>query len=350
MGVLLFHMDFLLFETVTQHSRLLPRGHLCVDFFFILSGYVIANSYDSKLSEGLSAKAFIGVRVARLWPLVVLTCLVGFIFHIARSLRDFGSLGIDPIILTSLGLNFLMLPAFAATIAFPFNPAAWSIFFEFAINVFYGVFFRRLGISIINSLIALGVAGLAMVAVTNNSLDVGWSIAGIFHALPRVVYSFFVGVVIFRFRENFQFNCPTYYLGALLILSGFFLSVERSIELPWGGLFEFGVVVLFFPMLLVVSINTRLPTWADSLAWLLGGISYSVYLWQTPLLIGYSALPQVFLGQKIAEFIPWAGMAFFPSIFLASYLTWVYFELPAQKWLRTKISQRRDVGAATLHS
>src|SRR5690242_11295289 len=48
--VMLYHTNFLFFATY----KTFPRGYLCVDFFFILSGYVIANSYDAKILNGWS--------------------------------------------------------------------------------------------------------------------------------------------------------------------------------------------------------------------------------------------------------------------------------------------------------
>jgi peptidoglycan/LPS O-acetylase OafA/YrhL len=59
-----------------------------------------------------------------------------------------------------------------------------------------------------------------------------------------------------------------------------------------------------------------------------------VYLLQTPLVVGYSALPQVLFGQKITAFIPWAGLLFMLIFFPIAFICWNYFERPAQRWLR----------------
>ena len=340
-GVLIFHMDFLFLGDRGGATGLIPRGYLCVDFFFLLSGYVISISYDEKLSKGLTTKSFIWIRFARLWPLLALTCLAGLVLHVARSMRDHGTLGLDLVVVADFGLNLLMVPAFiGAAITFPYNPAAWSIFLEFAINAVYAAFFRHMKNSVIILLLLAGVVGLMFTATANNSLDVGWSISNLVDAVPRVVYSFFLGVVICRYRHSLRFNCPPYVFAAVLALTVVPLCLPTSASMLWEGLFELAVVVLLFPLLLVVSINTRLPNWADTLGFLIGGFSYSLYLWQTPMLIAFSAVPQILIGQKIAELTPWSGLIFFPFIFAASYVSWVYFERPAQRWLRAFASSR----------
>src|SRR4051812_33009270 len=55
----------------------LGHGYLAVDFFFLLSGFVIAFAYDSRLSAGMSAWRFMGLRLIRLYPLILLGMLLG---------------------------------------------------------------------------------------------------------------------------------------------------------------------------------------------------------------------------------------------------------------------------------
>lgn len=339
-GVLFFHMGFLFLGSDDESLKLLPRGYLCVDFFFILSGYVIASSYGWKLSRGLGLSSFVGIRIARLWPLVVLTCLAGFVLNAARSYKHLGTPDIGPETLFNLGLNLAMLPAVTGAIVFPFNPAAWSIFFEMVANVFYAAFYKQLRVVVTLVIMALGVVGLAVAAAINGSLDVGWSTSNLLYALPRVAYSFFLGVIVFRYRTALHVNWPAYGLAILLVVAGLILSVPVDKHSLWNGAYDFFVIVFFFPILLIVAVGTRMPPWANSLALLLGGISYSIYLWQTPMLAAFAAMPQILLGQKIADFVPWAGWVYIPFMFAVSYLTWIYFERPAQRWLRARFSGR----------
>jgi peptidoglycan/LPS O-acetylase OafA/YrhL len=331
--VMLYHIGFLLFGTQT----ILARGYLCVDFFFILSGYVIANSYDAKLSNGLGVKHFLVIRIARLWPLVLLTTLIAFVVQVLRYRRDIPDLdGFD--LAVSLACNLVMMPSPRSPIEFlfPYNGAAWSIFFELGANVIYVLMFRHITRATLGFVILVSGMSLAWAALAFNSLDVGMTRANFIFGLPRVLFSFFLGVLLFRWRNNLPktpiSGAPAFLVG--LIVSGAFICLPIAPLTYVNGLIDLVVVGLVFPILVRIAESARLSGSLGSLAWFLGGISYSVYLLQTPLMVGYSALPQILFGQKIGAFIPWGGLLFIVMLLPIAYICWVYFERPAQRWLR----------------
>jgi peptidoglycan/LPS O-acetylase OafA/YrhL len=331
--VMIYHTNFLFFET----SKPFHRGYLCVDFFFLLSGYVIANSYDAKILNGFGAKQFLVVRIARLWPLVLLSTLIAFAVQVLRYRRDMPDLdNLDLAI--SLACNLVMMPSPSSPniVLFPFNGAAWSIFFEMIANVIYISMFRyttgaTLGFVILGSGVALAATALAF-----DSLDVGMTQWNFIFGLPRVLFSFFLGILLFRWRNNFRklpiSGAPALLVG--LIVAGALMSIPKIPLAYVNGLIDLLVAVSVFPILLRIAESARLTGSLGSVAWFLGGISYSVYLLQTPFMVGYSALPQVLFGQKIAAFVPWGGLLFTLMFLPAAYLCWVYFERPAQRWLR----------------
>ena len=336
--VMLYHIKFLFSEVQVFH-----RGYLCVDFFFLLSGYVIANSYDKKIFNGLSAKAFVAIRVARLWPLVLLTTLIAFAVQVVRFSRYMPDLsGWD--LAVSLACNLVMIPSPSSPngFLFPFNGAAWSIFFEMGANLIYISMFRyTTGSTLRFVLLGSGLA-LAWTALAFNSLDVGMTQTSLIFGLPRVLFSFFLGVVLFRWRNslwNPPFSGVPAFLVALIV-TGALIGIPVIPLAYVNGVIDFLLVVFVFPVLLLIARNARLSGSLGSLAWFLGGISYSVYLLQTPLMVGYSALPQLFLGQKIAVFAPWAGFLFTLLLLPVAYICWTYFERPAQRWLREALLRK----------
>lgn len=114
--------------------NLAPGGNLAVDFFFALSGFVIARAYSARLRSGLSWLRFAEIRLVRLYPLVLLGCgfgLVKMLFQIGMGHETAPSWGQFAWILI---LNPLLLPA-PGVYLFPLNNPAWSLFFElFAIS------------------------------------------------------------------------------------------------------------------------------------------------------------------------------------------------------------------------
>jgi peptidoglycan/LPS O-acetylase OafA/YrhL len=157
--------------------------------------------------------------------------------------------------------------------------------------------------------------------------------------LPRVSFSFFLGVMLYRRRDILRIGTTgdSRFLSLGLLAAGAIICLPKIPVAYMDGLIDFAIAVCVFPIILRIAETTKLSRRLGALAWFLGGISYSVYLLQTPLMVGYSALPQLFFGSKVAEFVPWAGILFILFIIQISYLCWVYFERPAQRWLMTKL-------------
>ncbi len=192
-------------------------------------------------------------------------------------------------------------------------------------------------------LVVAGALGLVMAVEVHNSLDLGWGSDNFLFGFPRVVFSFFLGVAIQRSGAWMKLTWVRgpYPLFGGLLTTTLLLSVPPTASSPFDGYYDLGVVTVLFPMLLVIAVSSTLPQGVSQGALLLGGISYSVYLLHTPLMILYSGVPQVVLGQKIATLAPWAGMIFVPILLIISYLCWVCFERPAQKWLRAGAVRRQ---------
>lgn len=339
--VLIYHVDFLFFGTQT----LVKRGYLCVDFFFLLSGFVIANSYERKLSRGMGFREFVVVRIARLWPLVALTTLIGLIVQLPRWKRDFAELDAGSIVLTALfAAAGLPTPTPLGTFFFPINGAAWSIFFEFAVNIAYALLLPLLNRRTLISLVVVSALLLLVAAIRFNSIDVGWSTSNILFGVPRALLSFCLGVLIWRLDLPRLIAHP--FRPVVLFAGLAFACLVMNVPREWlgalSGLYDVAVVSLLFPALMLVAVRTELASTSRSIASFLGGISYSVYLLQTPLLIGFSGLPQILLGRKVHEFTPVAGFIFIPACIALAWLTWVYFELPAQKWVKSTLLGRKS--------
>ncbi len=347
-AVLFYHMDFLLFGEQT----LLKRGYLCVDFFFLLSGFVIANSYERRLGHSLEVFEFVVLRVARLWPLVALATVIGLLVQVPRWQRDLGAIDPWAVVLTGLfnGVG-LPTPLSPNQFLFPLNGAAWSIFFEAVVNLAYVLLLPWLSRRILLAIVVVSGLALLLVGVWQNTIDVGWDHSNFLYGFPRASFAFFLGVIIWRIgaeRLQTQSRNPRLLVAALLIILAAISVPTNRIPIV-NGLYDVALVVIAFPVLLLIAIRTRLGPQASAIAWLLGGISYSVYLLQTPLVIGFSALPQVLLGRKIGQFVPWAGFVFIALILVVSYLTWTRFEQPAQRWLRDRMKRHQAKGAtATL--
>lgn len=107
----------------TEIMRLLTEGYLSVNFFFILSGFVIQYSYGFKLRQGiLGARSFLFYRFAHLWPTYLLA--------LAAALAVYAGAYAPSYLKTpSFWCHVFMVQSWIpdSTFAFNFNGAAWSI-------------------------------------------------------------------------------------------------------------------------------------------------------------------------------------------------------------------------------
>jgi peptidoglycan/LPS O-acetylase OafA/YrhL len=178
------------------------ESYLAVDFFFALSGFVLAHAYGKQLRKELSASHFMALRFTRLYPLYLLALAIS----LATSWKQLahGELTVD------LLFAVLFLPTLGNTITlFPLNGPSWSLFFELAANALFGLIDRRLcnytlgliviaagcavAISVATSAFGFGHAGVG-------AMDAGYNWSSFGAGLLRVIYSFFAGVLVYRMR------------------------------------------------------------------------------------------------------------------------------------------------------
>ena len=321
--VLLYHTDFLF----DARGIILPKAYLCVDFFFALSGFVIAANYSLEARPKIFFRQFLIARLARLWPLLAASVSVGFLVMGAKLYQDFHYFDTLPLIGSAV-FNGLMLPSFFQPYSidrlYIFNGAAWSIFFELMINIVYFVFFRRLLNKYLLIVLLLSWCALFLSAFSNHGLDVGWSSQNFIYGFARVFYSFILGLVIFSGRVFERFRVSAFWLVSMAILFVF------TLQLDWGWIYDLIIITLVFPVILIVSVNSNVVGKTKAIAQFIGDISYSVYLLQTPFIILFSGLSVVLLGAKIGVFTPTAGYVFLMLFIPCCYFCWRYFEMPSQ--------------------
>ena len=144
----------------------LNHAHIAVDFFFILSGFVISYAYDNRWQQ-MSMGQFFKRRLIRLHPMLVMGAVLGFVaFSFVGFERWDNSAAPMSWVMTALLLTLFMIPAVPGVPyevrgngeMFPLNGPAWSLFFEYIGNILYALFIRRLSTKMLSVLtIVLGV-------------------------------------------------------------------------------------------------------------------------------------------------------------------------------------------------
>jgi peptidoglycan/LPS O-acetylase OafA/YrhL len=148
-----------------------PHGALAVDFFFLLSGFVIASAYEVRLQAGqISVVSFVKLRVIRLYPLIFVGALLGT----AGYFRVYDRQTLAIVLLTGLALIPTPLaPASESFNAIPANPPSWSLFIELWGNVLYALVARWLTNRVLLGLIVLFGLTLAAACWEYNGINFG---------------------------------------------------------------------------------------------------------------------------------------------------------------------------------
>ena len=325
------------------------HGYLAVDFFFILSGFVIGYAYDDRWKKTLTTREFFKRRLIRLHPMVIMGVVLGAITYYMQGCErwDGTQVGTSMLMLAMLLNLFLipMAPGAAADVRgnsemYPLNGPNWSLFFEYIGNILYALFIRKLSTRWLAVLVALAGAGLAGYAIGNGSgyghLGVGWSLAGTNFpgGMLRLMFAFSAGLLMSRVFK------PVHIRGAFWLCS---LAVVVLLSMPhvggterlWlNGLYDSVCVIVIFPLLVWLGASGKATDSGTSrVCKFCGDISYPVYVVHYPFM--YLFYSWTFTGVPFSEAWPWAVTVFLGSIVLAYIVLKVYDE-PLRRWLGRK--------------
>ena len=277
------------------------HGYLAVDFFFMLSGFVIGYAYDDRLRDGrMTAWGFFKRRLVRLHPMVIVGVAAGVVAYVAGGCQNWDgdkvSLGMVAI---ACVLNLFMLPMLPGAGAdvrgngemFPLNGPHWSLFFEYIGNALYVLIIRRLKTTVLWAVTGVAAVALTWFAVGNLSgdyhLGVGWTLAGnnLWGGMLRLMFSFTAGLLMSRYIAGRELKPIRWAMGwcSLALIGLLTVPFVGSASSPWiNGVYESVVVIIVFPVILYIGASARGN--GNGVSRFLGDISYPVYAIHYPLM------------------------------------------------------------------
>ena len=272
--VLVYHVfEGLAFAAGVDVITGLNHGYLAVDFFFILSGFVIGYAYDDRLRTTMTTGGFIRRRLIRLHPMIVMGALIGFAaFWVQGGVHWDGTHVALSTALLSLLLSLFMIPAFPGSQLdvrgnaemFPFNGPAWSLFFEYIGNLLYVLFIHRLSTRALGWLAFVTGACLALFSLFDLSgygmLGVGWTLDGwnFPGGLLRMLFPYTMGMWLARrFRPRRRVKGAFWICSAVLL--GLFLVpyIPGKSPVCLNAVFEMVCVMVIFPLILLTAASSQ---------------------------------------------------------------------------------------------
>lgn len=284
--VAIYHADDLI------GINIFTSGYLAVDFFFVLSGFIITHAYGNRMSGGMKLREFVVIRMARFYPLYILGTSAGFTIILLGVISGHSSVNPNSLFII-LMLSALFVPNISSrdyADLFPLNVPSWSLFFELIINVLFVALSRWMKPKIILAVVVSVGAALCICTMYYGSVKYGFTLATFHVGALRGVFSFMVGVLIYRFGDSIRtrIKMPA---GAAIILLAVLLSADPPEPLrPW---FDILFVVLLSPALVISGAVTELaPRWTG-LANFAGTASFVVYALHAPTYLGARAISTV---------------------------------------------------------
>ena len=302
------------------------HGHLGVDFFFLLSGFVISYAYDDRWKsrqrstvKSLSLKDFFKRRLIRLHPMLVMGAFIGLIcFLLQGGVKWDGSSTPIHWTLIAFVLTLFFIPAYPGASydirgnaeMFPLNGPSWSLFFEYIGNILYALFIRKLSNKMLTVLVgATGILWIWFVAFDISGYDmigIGWTldVVNFFGGLLRMMFPFTLGMLMARLfsqrttdnrRQSF-FTNNIFWIATIVLFALFsvpYISgedvtsrVPTLANISLNGIYELFCIMVVFPLIVWIAAlsDSAQSKFTLRISKFLGDLSYPLYIVHYPVM------------------------------------------------------------------
>ena len=330
----------------------LNHSHIAVDFFFILSGFVISYAYDDRWTK-MSIGGFFKRRLIRLHPMLVMGALIGAVtFFIGGFEKWDGSVTPTSWVMIAMLLTMFMIPAVPGVPyevrgngeMFPLNGPTWSLFFEYIGNILYALFIRRLSTKRLALLaVILGIAhGWFFIGNVSgyDNIGVGWTIDSInfWGGLVRMLFPFTVGMLLARTFKPRNVKGAFWICSAMLLVLFAVPYIASSGKPSINSLYEFVCIAFIFPIIVWLGAcgsNCKSDASTMRINKFLGDLSYPLYIVHYPIMyLFYSWLIEK-QYYSLDKCIGVAAMVVALSIAVA-YACLKLYDEPLRRWLAKK--------------
>lgn len=332
----------------------LNHGHIAVDFFFILSGFVISYAYDDRWQK-MTLGGFFKRRLIRLHPMLVMGAVIGTITFLIGGREQWDGT-VTPIggVALALLLTALMIPALPGSMhevrgngeMFPLNGPQWSLFFEYIGNIIYALIIRRLSTRLLAVLVALLATLHTWIFVWNlsgyDSVGIGWTIDTInfWGGLVRMLFPFTVGMLLARTFKPRKIKYAFWICSAILLATFAVPYIASEGALSMNSLYEVVCIAFVFPIIVWLGACGTAEGSTGRISGLLGDLSYPLYIVHYPVMYLFYA----WLIDK--HFYSFEDTLLMPAIVVAVSIALAYvclklYDEPVRKWLAHKFMNRK---------
>ncbi|MCF0244232.1 MAG: acyltransferase [Bacteroidaceae bacterium] len=357
--VIVFHLVETYFwgDPVHQHIN---HGYLAVDFFFVLSGFVVGYAYDDRWGK-MNTWDFFKRRLVRLHPMITISIVFGMLMFYFRG-GDIAPATAWYYVLWMGVLNFFIFPISGFDgrwgETFPLTGTHWSLLLEYFANIIYAFVLRRLPTKVLALLTvvaalcsidhALGLNTFGDMPADNNRLGTfigGWGIDGweLHIAAVRLAFPFLVGMLLSRVKKFITVNGGFWWTALLIAIILFMPRIGG--EDPSGfwknGLYECIAVIVVFPIIIMMGAGSEVNGRKSSaICRFLGEISYPVYAMHFPFIYIQMNWVATHSNAPLSTHI-FVNTTFFLLSIATAYATLKLYDEPVREWLKDKVLRKK---------
>ena len=351
--VVAFHI-FEAFAGGNRFVQIINHGYLAVDFFFLLSGFVVAYAYDDRWQK-MTQWEFYKRRLIRLQPMVIMGMVVGALFYYLQAsdilFPQIAGMAVWKVILTMIiGFTLLPIPPSMEIRGWgemhPLDGPAWSLLFEYIANILYALFFRRFSNKVLGIFVLLFAGILINYTVFGPKGDVigGWSLnlEQMNVGFTRLLYPFFAGVLLSRLRKLIHIKSAFWVCSILIALVLMVPRIGDENSLWMNGLYESFCIILVFPLIVSIGAGGEIKNpFSQKICKVLGAISYPLYITHYPLIYWFTAW---IVDNKVSLSNGYVlGIVVLITSIVIAYLCLKLYDEPVRNCLQNKFLKRKLV-------
>jgi peptidoglycan/LPS O-acetylase OafA/YrhL len=340
--IVIFHAFNYSFGWDTPLS-LMHHAYLAVDFFFGLSGFVVAYAYDDRWAR-MSTLQFFRIRLIRLHPLVLLGATLGLLGYLLDPFGKAINQTSAPMLLLAYVTSLLLLPSPPVggrqNESQALNGPAWSLMQEYLGNIAYALILRRLRALTLGIIFVVSGLVLIWVANTKGSLDGGWGYPAIWMAPLRLTVSFVMGLWLYRIQHRIR--RPQ--IG-LLILSILLVVIFQAPKFPnasgfsLNGLYDAACVLFLFPIIIICGAHSNAGAGMVRLCKFSGRLSYPLYITHIPFVYVIANFANT--RHPATSVVLVCIFLLLPTVIAVAWLALRYFDEPVRAWLTSRYGMKR---------
>jgi peptidoglycan/LPS O-acetylase OafA/YrhL len=325
-AVVIFH--FMEIAIPDYKNNFIAHAYLAVDFFFCLSGFVIAYAYDDKMAT-IGIREFLKRRLIRLHPLVIIGSVIGLLVFIFDPFTNLYHKYADKtwllFICSCLMIPFPLVKERYFNL-FHLNAPTWSLFWEYIANILYAIVLVKLPKKMLWILTVLAAIALVYEGWKSHHLSVGWGGDNIRGGGIRVAFSFLAGIMVYRMRWIIQSKLGFVSLSILLL---------PALLFPWNEKFTWLadplVCIFYFTFLIMLGAGALTRKATQPICQFSGKISYPLYMVHYPFI--WVFLSYVEKYKPSLQTMTWITVAGTALLLLFAWLVMKYVDEPIRKWL-----------------